>query len=173
MQSEETDTLPPAAPLENSDPVKIEPVEPLKPIKKMPRQRHFLAVFFISFMWGTFGVDRFYMGYWVTGFLKLMTFGGFGLWAMIDLIIIMTGTMKDKQGRDMLQVAEYKRFAARTILIFAISLGLFVLLNGIAIIVTVTQLISGLQDGSLNGIDINQLQSGGGLSPDQIKSLGL
>ncbi|HWT39911.1 MAG TPA: TM2 domain-containing protein, partial [Dongiaceae bacterium] len=70
--------------------------------KKFPRQRHFLAVFFISFMWGTFGADRMYLGKWWTGILKLVTFGGFGVWVLVDLIFIMTGHMSDKQGRDML-----------------------------------------------------------------------
>ena len=44
-------------------------------IKKFPKQRHFLAVFFISFMWGTLGVDRMYLGKWGTGILKLITLG--------------------------------------------------------------------------------------------------
>lgn len=154
-------------------PTTIETAEVQKPAKRMPRQRHFLATFFISFMWGTFGVDRMYMGYWVTGILKLLTFGGFGLWAMVDFIIIMTGTFKDKQGREMLQVAEYKKFAARTVLVFALALGAFLLLNGIALILTVTQLITSVQDGNFQGIDINQLQSGGGLTPEQTQQLGL
>jgi TM2 domain-containing membrane protein YozV len=61
--------------------------------------RHFLAVFFLSFMWGSFGVDRFYLGKVGTGILKLLTFGGLGIWVIIDLVLIMAGTMRDKQDR--------------------------------------------------------------------------
>lgn len=137
---------------------------------KIPKQRHFLAVFFISFMWGTFGVDRMYLGKWGTGILKLITFGGFGLWVLVDLVMIMAGTMRDKQGREMLQFAEYKAFAFKLVLIFAIVLGLVVLINGLFLIAAVMQFMVDLQSGNIPGLDMLQ---GSGLTPDQMTELGL
>jgi len=46
-----------------------------------------IALLFSIFL-GGLGVDRFYMGYVGTGILKLITFGGFGIWYLIDIILI-------------------------------------------------------------------------------------
>jgi TM2 domain-containing membrane protein YozV len=55
----------------------------------------------LSFFIGVLGADRFYLGYTGLGFLKLLTFGGFGIWALIDLIRIITGSLKDAEGNDL------------------------------------------------------------------------
>ena len=45
----------------------------------------------LSIFLGELGIDRFYLGYIGTGILKLITCGGFGIWWLIDLIMIATG----------------------------------------------------------------------------------
>lgn len=44
----------------------------------------------MSIIFGQFGVDRFIMGHVGLGILKLITFGGFGIWWIIDVILIAT-----------------------------------------------------------------------------------
>ena len=52
----------------------------------------------LCFFLGVLGVHRFYVGKWLTGILQLLTFGGLGIWAMIDLILIIVGSFKDADG---------------------------------------------------------------------------
>lgn len=44
----------------------------------------------LSFFFGWLGVDRFYMGHIGLGIGKLLTFGGFLVWALIDFILILS-----------------------------------------------------------------------------------
>ena len=54
----------------------------------------------LSIFLGELGIDRFYLGYRGTGILKLITCGGFGIWWLIDLIMIATGKLKPKDGSE-------------------------------------------------------------------------
>lgn len=56
----------------------------------MKKEKNWLAALLLSILLGGIGVDRFYMGYIGTGILKLITLGGFGIWWLIDLILIAT-----------------------------------------------------------------------------------
>lgn len=48
----------------------------------------------LSILFGGFGVDRFYLGHWQEGVGKLFSFGGFGVWTLIDTILISIGYLK-------------------------------------------------------------------------------
>ena len=44
----------------------------------------------MSIVFGSLGVDRFIMGHVGLGILKLITGGGFGVWWLVDVILIAT-----------------------------------------------------------------------------------
>jgi len=62
-----------------------------------PKSR--LAVTLLAYFLGPFGVHRFYLEKIGTGILMLVTFGGFGIWVLIDFIMAVCGEMKDKDGK--------------------------------------------------------------------------
>lgn len=47
---------------------------------------------------GGLGIHRFYLGYTTIGIIQLLTAGGCGIWALIDLVRIITGDLKPKDG---------------------------------------------------------------------------
>ncbi len=53
----------------------------------------------LCFFLGVFGIHRFYVGKIITGILMIITFGGLGIWALIDFIIICFGGFKDSNGK--------------------------------------------------------------------------
>ncbi len=52
------------------------------------RRVNWLVVLLLSFFLGSLGIDRFILGHVFLGVLKLITAGGFGIWWLIDLILI-------------------------------------------------------------------------------------
>lgn len=63
--------------------------------------KSYVAAVLLAFFLGGWGVDRLYLGHIGTGVLKLLTAGGFGIWALIDFILIAFGKLRDKQGREL------------------------------------------------------------------------
>ena len=60
-----------------------------------------LPAFLLAFFLGPFGAHRFYVGKYGTAILQIFTCGGFGIWTMIDWILLACGVFTDADGRRM------------------------------------------------------------------------
>jgi TM2 domain-containing membrane protein YozV len=62
-------------------------------------ESNWLTALLLCLFLGILGAHRFYVKKTGTGLLMLLTLGGFGIWELIDFIMICTGKFKDKSGR--------------------------------------------------------------------------
>lgn len=86
--------------------------------------RSYLVTVMLSFFFGVLAIDRFYLGYVGLGILKLITGGGFGIWYLIDLILILVGGLPDSEGRPLNGFPEQGRTVA---LILGVLIGISLL----------------------------------------------
>lgn len=71
------------------------------PARRRPQshsQRSQATLYIMAWLLGYFGGDRFYLGQTGLGVAKLLTCGGVGIWAMIDLIMAGMGVQRDVDG---------------------------------------------------------------------------
>ncbi|ODS23905.1 hypothetical protein AB835_06655 [Candidatus Endobugula sertula] len=61
-------------------------------------EKGFVPTLLLCFFLGVLGVHRSYVGKIGTGLLMLITFGGLGIWSLVDFIIIACSNFKDKDG---------------------------------------------------------------------------
>ena len=99
-----------------------------KTVPQSSEKQYLTATFFSMFL-GFLGVDRFYMGYVGLGILKLITFGGFGIWWTIDLIWIALGNAKTHDG------VLLERTDAATKVVY-VGLGIFIIFEILSVIVS-------------------------------------
>jgi TM2 domain/Domain of unknown function (DUF4352) len=83
--------------------------------------KSFLVTWLLSLLVGVLGVDRFYLGKIGTGIAKLLTFGGLGIWALVDLVLILTNKQTDKQGRRLEGYDKHKVVALIVTAVFVIG----------------------------------------------------
>ena len=60
-----------------------------------------LIAILLCFFLGSLGIHRFYLGYTIIGVIQLLTFGGFLIWVIVDLIRLIIGSLKDSEDNDL------------------------------------------------------------------------
>ena len=67
-------------------------------MEEQTSDKDWTTLLILSVLLGGLGVDRFYAGHIGLGVLKLLTLGGCGIWAIIDIIMVATGKFTDADG---------------------------------------------------------------------------
>jgi TM2 domain-containing membrane protein YozV len=67
-------------------------------------QQDWLVALLLCFFIGVIGAHRFYVGKIGTGLLMVFTLGGLGIWTFIDLILIIVGKFKNKDGEVLFRI---------------------------------------------------------------------
>ncbi len=112
-------------------------------------EKSFIAAWLLSYFLGFFGVDRFYLGLIGTGILKLLTFGGLGIWALIDVIRIGFGVQKDKKGHTLKGYQQNKQ-AMKIVTIVVTIIQIVSLVGGFLITLLVFLAVPSLQVNARN-----------------------
>lgn len=69
-----------------------------------PQQgKDWLITLLLSIFLGGLGIHRFYVGKTGTGIAMLLTVGGCGIWALIDIIMIASGSFTDANGQPLVR----------------------------------------------------------------------
>jgi len=65
-------------------------------------QKSWVVALLLCLFLGMVGAHRFYTGKIGTAILQIVTIGGFfGIWVLVDLIMILMGKFTDKQGQEL------------------------------------------------------------------------
>ena len=71
--------------------------------------KNWMVTFILSLALGFLGAHRFYTGHFISGLLQLVTFGGYGIWWIVDILLIATNNFRDGAGHILVRTPQKNR----------------------------------------------------------------
>ena len=106
----------------------------IRPANAIPEgSKSYLVTLVLSYFFGMFGADRFYLGKTKSAFAKLFTFGGFGYWWIIDVFLTLFGRQRDAWG---LRLEGYDRFKKTVWKVIGVVYGALFVIGMVAAVTT-------------------------------------
>lgn len=116
------------------------------------------AVLVLCIFLGTLGIHRFYVGKIFTGILMLLTAGGFGIWYLVDLALIISNRFRDSEGR-VVELAKNPISFKKIMTIFAVLIVLFYgfFISMVAAVVLSTNALTNVARSQLDALRSNNI----------------
>ena len=99
----------------------------------------FKVTWILATFFGFLGADRFYLGHVGTGVLKLIGFGWYGVWWLLDLIRLNKGGQKDSNDKPLI---DQEDFIAKARVISAILIPIVLIVNLFVFVAVIVGLFS-------------------------------
>lgn len=126
-------------------------IPPTQPLEEHP-QKSYLLTLFLSVSFGWMGIDRVYLGKTGTAIAKLLTFGGLGIWALVDIVMTAFGGAHAKDDeRPLKGYAENRDWVKIAVIFFAVFYALYFIFIGIIMTISI---VSGIREAANKSNDV-------------------
>lgn len=102
-------------------------------------KRNFRITWVLATFFGFLGADRFYLGHVGAGVLKLIGFGWYGVWWLVDLVRINKGTQRDSSSE---LLNDPDNFVHKARAISAVLIPIVLILNAFILVGVIAALLS-------------------------------
>ncbi|MFO0882214.1 MAG: NINE protein [Candidatus Saccharimonadales bacterium] len=124
--------------------------------------KNYVVTLILASLFGYYGVDRFYLGKYFTAILKLLTWGGLGVWVLIDIYRTGNGKVTAKDGAALDEYDKYGHIGRPVSKAFVIIAFVTLIIFGLLfILMTVVPLLftSGMNSPTVDTTSQSQVET--------------